>query len=158
MFHDALVPFAERRIISMSLKEKVLFIGLGNYGCKQGKAFFDMGYKIIFANKNKQDLKVLGNVPNIYRLNHFDGLGGHRELGIDLLTLLKVWEAVITKDYFWVKYNNELDKTDDIEIGDDENGLLFIYFYWSNGKHLVLYLKDYGKTYALTKRELEQNE
>ena len=78
------------------------------------------------------------------------------ELGIDLLTLLKIWEAVITKDYFWVKYNNELDKTDDIEIGDDENGLLFIYFYWSNGKHLVLYLKDYGKTYALTKRELEE--
>lgn len=69
----------------MSLKEKVLFIGLGNYGCKQSKIFFDMGYKVMFANGSEQDLKVLGNVPNIYRLNHFDGLGGHRELGIDLL-------------------------------------------------------------------------
>lgn len=69
----------------MSLKDKVMFIGLGNYGCKQGKIFFDMGYKVMFANGSEQDLKVLGNVPNIYRLNHFDGLGGHRELGIDLL-------------------------------------------------------------------------
>lgn len=69
----------------MSLKEKVLFIGLGNYGCKQAKIFYDMGYKVMFANGSEQDLKVLGNVPNIYRLNHFDGLGGHRELGIDLL-------------------------------------------------------------------------
>ena len=50
----------------MSLKEKVIFLGLGNYGCKQAKLFFDMGYKAIFANGSEQDLKILGNVPNIY--------------------------------------------------------------------------------------------
>ena len=69
----------------MSLKEKVLFIGLGNYGCKQVKIFHDLGYKVMFANGSEQDLKVLGNVPNIYRLKHFDGLGGHRELGVEIL-------------------------------------------------------------------------
>jgi len=76
------------------------------------------------------------------------------ELGIDLITLLKVWDAVLQKEYLWTKYDNELDETNDIEIGDEMNGLLYIYFYWSGGKHLVLYLKDYGKTWALTKEEL----
>ena len=69
----------------MSLKEKVLFIGLGNYGCKQVKIFHDLGYKVMFANGSEQDLKVLGNVPNVYRLKKFDGLGGHRELGMDCM-------------------------------------------------------------------------
>lgn len=69
----------------MSLKDKVLFLGLGNYGCKQAKIFFDMGYKVMFANGSEQDLKALGNVPNIYRLKHFDGFGGHRERAIDCL-------------------------------------------------------------------------
>ena len=43
----------------MSLKEKVRFLGLGNYGCKQTKIFFDMGYKTMFANGSEQDLKIL---------------------------------------------------------------------------------------------------
>lgn len=69
----------------MSLKEKVLVLGLGNYGCKQTKIFFDMGYKVMFANGSEQDLKALGNVPNIYRLKHFDGFGGHRDRALDCL-------------------------------------------------------------------------
>lgn len=77
------------------------------------------------------------------------------ELGIDLITLIKVWNAVLQREYLWTKYNNELDETNDIEIGDDYNGLVFIYFYWDSGKHLTLYLKDYGKTWAFTKEELE---
>ena len=39
----------------------------------------------MFANGSEQDLKALGNVPNIYRLKHFDGFGGHRERAIDCL-------------------------------------------------------------------------
>lgn len=70
----------------MSLKDKVLFLGLGNYGCKQAKIFFDMGYKAMFANGSEQDLKILGNVPNIYRLRGFDGFGGHRERALDCLS------------------------------------------------------------------------
>ena len=77
------------------------------------------------------------------------------ELGIDLVTLLKVWNAVLQKEYLWTKYNNILDDTNDIEIGDDDNGLFFIYFYWDNGKHLTFCLNEYGKTWALTKEELE---
>ena len=70
----------------MSLKDKVLFLGLGNYGCKQAKIFFEMGYKAMFANGSEQDLKILGNVPNIYRLRGFDGFGGHRERALDCLS------------------------------------------------------------------------
>lgn len=69
----------------MSLKNDVLFLGLGNCGCKQAKVFHEMGYKAMFANGSEQDLKILGNVPNIYRLKGFDGFGGHRERALDCL-------------------------------------------------------------------------
>lgn len=69
----------------MSLKNDVLFLGLGNCGCKQAKVFFEMGYKAMFANGSEQDLKILGDVPNIYRLKNFDGFGGHRERALECL-------------------------------------------------------------------------
>jgi len=69
----------------MSLKKDVLFLGLGNCGCKQAKVFYEMGYKAMFANGSEQDLKILGDVPNIYRLKNFDGFGGHRERALNCL-------------------------------------------------------------------------
>lgn len=69
----------------MSLKNDVLFLGLGNCGCKQAKVFYEMGYKAMFANGSEQDLKILGDVPNIFRLKNFDGFGGHRERALDCL-------------------------------------------------------------------------
>ncbi len=69
----------------MSLKNDVLFLGLGNCGCKQAKVFYEMGYKAMFANGSEQDLKILGDVPNIYRLRNFDGFGGHRERALKCL-------------------------------------------------------------------------
>lgn len=69
----------------MSLKNDVLFLGLGNCGCKQAKVFYEMGYKVMFVNGSEQDLKILGDVPNIYRLKNFDGFGGYRERALDCL-------------------------------------------------------------------------
>ena len=69
----------------MSLKNDVLFLGLGNCGCKQAKVFFEMGYKAMFVNGSEQDLTILGDVPNIYRLKNFDGFGGHRERALECL-------------------------------------------------------------------------
>lgn len=69
----------------MSLKNDVIFLGLGNCGCKQAKIFHEMGYKAMFANGSEQDLKILGDVPNIYRLRGFDGFGGHRDRAMDCL-------------------------------------------------------------------------
>ena len=69
----------------MSLKNDVVFLGLGNCGCKQAKIFHEMGYKAMFANGSEQDLKILGDVPNIYRLRGFDGFGGHRDRAMDCL-------------------------------------------------------------------------
>lgn len=69
----------------MNLKNEVIFLGLGNCGCKQAKIFYEMGYKAMFANGSEQDLKILGNVPNIYRLRGFDGFGGHRDRAMDCL-------------------------------------------------------------------------
>ena len=64
------------------LKDKVLFLGLGNCGCKIAKIFGDAGYATMYANGSEQDLKSLGNVKNIYRLDGFDGFGGHRDRAI----------------------------------------------------------------------------
>lgn len=69
------------------------------------------------------------------------------ELGIDLITLFKA-----LKDGAWTKFNNEISKCDECEYQMLD---IYIYFYWDNGKHLVFELKDYGKTWALTKEELE---
>lgn len=69
----------------MSLKNDVLFLGLGNCGCKQAKVFHKMGYKAMFVNGSEQDLKILGDVPNIFKLKKFDGFGGHRERALDCL-------------------------------------------------------------------------
>ena len=64
------------------LKDKVLFLGLGNCGCKISKIFGDAGYATMYANGSEQDLKLLGNVKNIFRLQGFDGFGGHRDRAI----------------------------------------------------------------------------
>lgn len=68
------------------LKDKVLFLGLGNCGCKIAKIFGEHGYATMYANGSEQDLKLLGNVKNIFRLQGFDGFGGHRERAIDCIS------------------------------------------------------------------------
>ena len=88
-------------------KGKVRFLGLGNYGCKQAKIFADMGYKVMYANGSKQDLKVLGDSPNIYWLRDFDGFGGFRERAIDCMAVNNEFvEALqnITEEILFIIY------------------------------------------------------
>lgn len=70
------------------------------------------------------------------------------KLGIELNVLFKA----LKQQKVWTKYDNEIDVCDYCEYMLLED---FIYFYWDNGKHLAFELKDYGKTWALTKEELE---
>lgn len=69
----------------MELKKNTIIIGLGNCGCKITKLFADMGYTTMFANGSEQDLKVLGNIKGIYKLDGYDGFGGHREKAMECL-------------------------------------------------------------------------
>lgn len=71
----------------MDLKKQTIVIGLGNCGCKITKLFADMGYSTLFANGSEQDLKVLGNIKGIYKLNGYDGFGGHRDRAMECLSL-----------------------------------------------------------------------
>lgn len=50
----------------MKLKEKCIFLGLGNYGGKQTKEFISLGYKGYVANGSDQDLKALGDIPKYH--------------------------------------------------------------------------------------------
>jgi len=59
-------------------------LGLGCYGGKQAKEFIALGYKGDAANGSEQDLKALGDIPK-FRLEGFDGFGGHRERAEDCL-------------------------------------------------------------------------
>lgn len=68
----------------MSLKDKCIFLGLGNYGGKQMKEFISLDYNGNAANGSSQDLKVLGDVSK-YHLNGFDGFGGNRERALECL-------------------------------------------------------------------------
>ena len=69
----------------MEIKKNTMIIGLGNCGCKITKLFADMGYSTMFANGSQQDLKVLGNMKGIYKLDGYDGFGGHRERAMKCL-------------------------------------------------------------------------
>ena len=60
----------------MKIKKNTMIIGLGKCGCKITKLFADMGYSTMFANGSEQDLKVLGNMKGIYKLDGYDGFGG----------------------------------------------------------------------------------
>lgn len=71
----------------MNLKENVYFLGLGCAGGKLYKEFANLGYKGAAANGSEQDLKSLGDVPTKYKLEGFDGFGGHREKALDCLVM-----------------------------------------------------------------------
>jgi hypothetical protein len=91
----------------MELKKDTIIIGLGNCGCKIAKLFSDIGYNTIFANGSEQDLKVLGNTKGIYKLQGYDGFGGHRERAMECLcynaeftdTLEKIEQKIIVIIY-----------------------------------------------------------
>lgn len=70
----------------MGLKDQVIFVGLGNFGCKLAKLFYEKGYKAIFANGSEQDLKLLGDTPGVYRFRNHDGFGGDRGRAVDCLS------------------------------------------------------------------------
>ncbi len=70
----------------MSLKEDCTILGLGCCGGKQAKELIsNYGYKGTAANGSEQDLKILGDIPK-YRLQHFDGFGGHRDRALECLS------------------------------------------------------------------------
>lgn len=69
----------------MSLKDRVYFLGLGCAGGKLHKEFISLGYKGGVANGSEQDMKALGDVPTKYKLEGFDGFGGHRDRAIECL-------------------------------------------------------------------------
>ena len=79
------------------------------------------------------------------------------ELGIDLITLFDIDKQLNTKKEIWFKIEDEI-----------EENLRFDSYYIIDLKHKAfvkieyepldyLYFKDYGKTWALTKEELEDD-
>lgn len=79
------------------------------------------------------------------------------ELGIDLITLFNIDKQLNTKKEIWFKIEDEID----VSYRDESD------YYIIDLKHKAFvkmvcepidyfYFKDYGKTWALTKEELEQ--
>lgn len=63
----------------MKIRENCYMLGIGSTGGKIYKEFVLRHYKGAAANGSEQDHKALGDVPNKYTLQGFDGFGGHRE-------------------------------------------------------------------------------
>ena len=89
------------------IKDKTLIIGLGNCGCKITKLFSESGYSVMFANGSSQDLKVLGNEKGIYKLNGYDGFGGHRDRAMECLVQNEAFTTAleaIPQDVIFIVY------------------------------------------------------
>lgn len=75
------------------------------------------------------------------------------KLDIALITLFK---AINSKSIF-TKYDGKI--SEHIEDNYNERDWYMqdeiVYFYWEDGSHLCFEFKDYGKTWALNKEELE---
>lgn len=72
------------------------------------------------------------------------------ELGIDLATLFKALKyGVFTKNRKGIHFTNR------VHIGRNWIDCLFVSTQTRNTTHRIKQLKDYGKTWALTKEELE---
>lgn len=69
----------------MKIRENCYMLGIGSTGGKIYKEFVLRHYKGAAANGSEQDHKALGDVPNKYTLQGFDGFGGHRERAMDCL-------------------------------------------------------------------------
>lgn len=69
----------------MKIRENCYMLGIGSTGGKIYKEFVQRHYKGAAANGSEQDHKALGDVPNKYTLQGFDGFGGHRERAMDCL-------------------------------------------------------------------------
>ena len=87
------------------------------------------------SNKNIDEcINKLGQLEDI-----------EEELGIDLIIFIRA----ILKLFVWVKYDYKI-----IQVGlclfESENE----YYFWGHDK--IYFIKDYGKTWALTKEELEK--
>lgn len=121
------------RLTTTKKKEPELFANLDNVDENQ---YF---LKIVDNDKVDDFSKVANKLGQLEDIED--------ELGIYLTTLFKA----LKQQKMWTKYNNELDLCEETEYRLLED---YIYFYWDNGKHLVFELKDYGKTWALTREEL----
>ena len=80
------------------------------------------------------------------------------ELGIDLITLFNIDKQLNTKKEIWFKIEDEIDAS-----YRDEGDYYIVDFKHKAFVKMVcepldyLYFKDYGKTWALTKEELEDD-
>ena len=80
------------------------------------------------------------------RLNQYEDI--EEELGIDLITLFKA-----LKNGIWIYDTNGIE----MFTGHFQNGLVFNYCSYPSIQYVdrLFYLKDYGKTWALTMEELK---
>lgn len=74
-----------RRIKQNEDQRELLHVRTGKHRRKIYKEFVQRHYKGAAANGSEQDHKALGDVPNKYILQGFDGFGGHRERAMDCL-------------------------------------------------------------------------
>ena len=103
--------------------------------------------KIIDICDEKISYQFLNYTDGLYKLGKLEDI--EEELGIDLITLYKA-----LKDGIYVKINKEIDFIRYVSIFKKRKWHLYSSStFW--GKYDIGLIKNYGKTWALTKEELE---
>ena len=119
--------------------------------------------RLTFKDKRTKNGIRLPSYCNKYQEQVFTKLSQledlEKELGIDLLTLFKA----LKQDYIYYKrhyrwddrYKINKEYIQGLKYADDNTPV-----FWTNdcGEEHMVYIKDYGKTWALTREELEHNE
>lgn len=106
-------------------------------------------YKAIAKNdENIYNYNNSSEIDVVTKLGQLEDI--EEELGIDLITLFKA----CSYNQAYCKWEGKIYRAESIEYMLGET---YIYFYFTECdiSHLVLELKDYGKTWALTREELE---
>ena len=124
---------------------------------KSNSILKEIEYQLIDEKENLSANEGIKKIPVLAtnKLGRLEDI--EEELGIDLITLFDIDKQLNTKKEIWFKIEDEI-----------EENFRFDSYYIIDLKHKAfvkieyepldyLYFKDYGKTWALTKEELEDD-
>lgn len=118
-------------------------------------------------NRFEESLKALGELRWNVSMDYFDYMGNNHYCDIiekDLRTLAKIEEEIgigieilykALKNGVYIPFFNGIESLKDYKLDFERKAFIISKYFSGNSYGEVLYFKDYGKTWALTKEEIK---